>query len=99
MSTENIKAFQAAVLSDPALRTKLDAISLDNAEEAGRKIVALSREAGRPFTMEELFDSTGELQEHELENVAGGVMPVRNPKSPFEELIAGVYPTRDYPMK
>ncbi len=72
MSQENLAKFMQHLQQDPSLQQKLAAAP--DKEQASRLAVELGAELGLEFTTTEVLDSmTGELEESELDAVAGGV--------------------------
>jgi predicted ribosomally synthesized peptide with nif11-like leader len=72
MSQENLAKFMQQVQQDPSLQQKLAAAP--DKEQASRLAVELGRELGLEFTVAEVLDLDygGELEESELDAVAGG---------------------------
>jgi predicted ribosomally synthesized peptide with nif11-like leader len=71
MSKENLAQFMQQVQQNPSLQQKLAAAP--DKEQASRLAVELGREMGLEFNEAEVLDSmTGELEESELDAVAGG---------------------------
>lgn len=87
MSSENISKFAEAVAANPSLRAKVETLYIETSRASAEQLAALSVELGIPFTAEEyLANTTGELSESDLSNVAGGIRgDTRNYKSPFTE--------------
>jgi predicted ribosomally synthesized peptide with nif11-like leader len=72
MSKENFAQFMQQVQQDPLLQQKLAAAP--DKEQASRLAVELGTQLGLEFTTTEVLNSmTGELEESELDAVAGGV--------------------------
>ena len=78
MSTANITAFQDKVAASPDLQSRLAEIQRQAAVNTAEAIASLATETGTPFTADELLANPGpssnELQDSELESVAGGVI-------------------------
>jgi predicted ribosomally synthesized peptide with nif11-like leader len=72
MSKENLEKFMQQVQLDPSLQQKLAAAP--DKEQASRLAVELGAELGLEFTLAEVLDLdySGELDESELDAVAGG---------------------------
>ena len=71
MSKENLAQFMQQVQQNPSLQQKLAAAP--DKEQVSRLAVELGGEMGLEFTTTEVLDSmTGELEESELDAVAGG---------------------------
>ena len=98
MAKENVGKFYEKLAQDAALAEKLNALDKDFAEKNGAStddvamrekaveaiIIPLAKEAGLPFTLEELKEYEQEqlkemnLSEDELDQVAGGKYKLRN---------------------
>jgi predicted ribosomally synthesized peptide with nif11-like leader len=74
MSQENLTKFMQQVQQDPSMQQKLAAAP--DKEQASRLAVQLGREMGLEFNEAEVFDLDygGELDESELDAVAGGLL-------------------------
>ncbi len=72
MSKENLEKFMQQVQLDPSLQQKLAAAP--DKEQASRLAVELGAQLGLEFTLAEVLDLdySGELDESELDAVAGG---------------------------
>ena len=68
MSEEQLKAFAAAVQSDPTLQQKLK-------DAETEVIVAIAKDAGFTINAEELNRSQTNLSDDDLERMAGGWKP------------------------
>lgn len=67
MSTDQLKAFEAAVKADAVLQEKLKAAADADA------VVAMAKAAGFVISVEELRKAQAEVSEEELEGVTGGL--------------------------
>jgi pantothenate synthetase len=89
MAQENVKLFQEKLLESEELKAKLKAAGeaytgdkTDAAKIAESVIIPLAKEAGLPFTVEELkavetaMEQEGALSDKELAAVAGGRMAI-----------------------
>ena len=86
MSTENITAFLNTVKASPELQARVAMLERETVPgELPEKLVALAAEQGLPFTVEEYRAATGEMDDAELGNIAGGIRTAKNFKSPFED--------------
>lgn len=73
MSKENLAQFLQQVQQDPSLQEKLGTAS--DKEQVSRLAVEFGKKMGLEFTTAEVLDSmTGELEESELDAVAGGTL-------------------------
>lgn len=85
MSIEKITAFTTAIKSSPELREKIAEIEkeADPTVVAG-KISALAATLGHEFTAEEYMAARTEIQDTDLDSIAGGFNPTKTYRSPFE---------------
>lgn len=76
MSVESLKAFAKKVVEDEELKKKAKAVGMENADG----LVALAKENGFDVSKQDFEEvskeaqSSGELNEDDLEQVAGGVV-------------------------
>ena len=68
MSEEQLKAFLEKVKADTSLQEQLKAAADTDA------VLAIAKDAGFIFSVDDLKNAQAELSEEELEGVAGGVM-------------------------
>ena len=95
MSTANIAAFQDKVSASAELQSRLAEIQRQAALSTAEAIAALATETGTPFTADELLANPGpssnELQDSELESVAGGFTDTIVSKEPAPDSFGNLW--------
>jgi predicted ribosomally synthesized peptide with nif11-like leader len=86
MSQQSLKQFSAALESDPALHSKIQAAK--SAEE----MISIAAQHGHSLTLEELkttsaFSSEAELADADLADVAGGTRRKTSPPPNISEIV------------